>query len=115
MIADHFYSAALLLSLVAGGASLTLALAGALGRLRRPRRPALIAAVTAWIALALSLVIHLGWGHTPGTPSALALVPFLEEHRSFVMALILPGVALVFERLTRARGDDVVTAEELDS
>ena len=92
---DQVYSLTLLLSLACGGASI---LGAVVGRLRAERSiTAWVApfAVAAGIALLVSVTVHLGWGHRPGSPSALPALEFLRAHVSFVVAAVLPLAGLV--------------------
>lgn len=93
---DQLYSLTLLISFTCGGAALA---AGLLGRLQSQpvstsARLVVPAAVGAWIALLVSFSVHVWCGHTPGSLQALPPLEFLREHLSFVVAAIIPVVAL---------------------
>jgi hypothetical protein len=94
---DHLYEVALLSSLAFGSTAVVLALfaraqsAHAVAAARWSLRVAL----GAWVALLVSFSVHLGWGHTPGGPQALPPLDFVGEHRSFLVAVLIPGLALV--------------------
>jgi hypothetical protein len=89
---DELYSGSLLLSLLAGTVAFLAALVGRVRRDRNPRwsRLAAWSVRVAWVALAISLATHLGWGHTPGGPQALPMLEFFREHSSFLVAAALP-------------------------
>jgi hypothetical protein len=64
-------------------------------RLTRWRRRAGRGSVIAGLALAVSVGVHLTWGHRPGGPQALAPLDFLGEHGSFLIAAALPLLARI--------------------
>lgn len=101
--ADSVYSATLLVSLVAGGLGLAAAVALAAGIAKGAHRAVGAAAVAGWACLLVSLAVHLGWGHTPGTPRALPPVAFLREHVAFLVAALLPALALAVRARSRSR------------
>ena len=97
---DRLYEITLLFALLVGPIALALAL---LGRARSPHALGtapwtLRAAIAAWAVLLVSVTVHLRWGHTPGGPQALPPLAFVREHRSFIVAALIPGLALVARR-----------------
>ena len=104
MTADRLYEITLLLSFVLGAIALALALFGRGGGLVGTGRWVRNGAVAAWVALLVSVTVHLRWGHTPGGPQALPPVEFVREHGAFVAAALIPGLALVTRR--RASGSE---------
>lgn len=111
---DLTYSLTLLASLLLGGLALALATVGGLlarrgregagrwlARARRASRGALALA-------AVSLTVHLAFGHSPGSPEALSPGAFLAVHPAFLVALALGGGGWAVARLagrTVGRGD----------
>jgi len=102
---DTLYSLSLLVSLLTGALSGLIALSSLpaldsrlpeslrlAGALRRMVRPILF---VAFAALLTSVVVHLLWGHRPGTPEALPPRDFLMIHPSFGVAALLPTVSAV--------------------
>jgi hypothetical protein len=94
---DQLYAITLLISLACGVAALAIAL---LGRVQASRglgaaRWVAPAAVGAWIALLVSFNVHLAWGHAAGSPQALPPLEFLRNHPSFIVAAVLPSIALI--------------------
>ena len=105
---DLLYEVTLFVSLWLGLAALTLALRE---RFQAPRtagaaRWPLRLAAGAWIALAVSFTVHLAFGHTPGGPQALPLPRFIVNHRSFVVAALIPVLALIVRPGGRMRATD---------
>ena len=94
---DRIYEGTLLAALGSGVTAVVLALAGriqaahAIGSSRWSFR----AAMAGWAALLVSFTTHLWWGHTPGSPQALSALAFVQEHRGFVAAALIPGLALI--------------------
>jgi hypothetical protein len=111
---DTLHSLFLLLSLVAG------ALAVALSILMRwptgqrllhltlqgkwsPGHGLAVSILVALSALGVSVVVHLAWGHRPGSPAALPLLEFLRIHPAFIAVASLPLVALALYHLLQTR------------
>lgn len=108
---DVLYSWTLLLALAGGGASAAAGLAALLTRRRSPTAPAeglagggrgprltriaVRLAAFSFAALVISVTVHVGWGHRPGSPEALSPVEFLRIHPSFVVAGALAGGGLL--------------------
>jgi hypothetical protein len=94
---DQLYSVTLLMSLAGGVAALAGVLAGRVRAALAPASARLVvpAAAGAWLALFVSFTVHLRWGHPPGSPQALPGLEFLRGHPSFVIAAIIPGIALI--------------------
>ena len=94
---DLIYSLTLLVSLVSGSMAVLGAIALAvragqgLARIRYVRWAVCVAV----LAGLTSFLVHLWWGHTPGSPAALSLWQFVHAHVSFVAAAVLPGIAVV--------------------
>jgi len=108
---DSVYSVSLLISLVTGTIALVLSIGqwlacrfysqSAFFKWRGPGGCLVIITVgIAFVAFAISFFVHLGWGHQPGTPEALAFPDFLRVHPSFLVAVALPVMALVFIRIS---------------
>jgi hypothetical protein len=103
---DQLYATTLLISLAFGSVALALAL---LGRAQPARAVGCIRwssplALGAWVALCVSIAAHLGWEHTPGGPQAIPPLEFVVAHRSFVVAALIAGVALMARpRVERSR------------
>ena len=97
---DRLYEITLLLSLAFGAIALALVLLRRVGGPRAPgsARGMWLVAAGAWIALLVSVIVHLGWGHTPGGPQALSPLEFVGEHRAFIVAALLPALTLVARR-----------------
>jgi hypothetical protein len=97
---DLLYVSTLFLSLGLGAAALALALGGRV-RARHAASTAgwpLRLAAAAWVLLLVSFTVHLAAGHTPGGPQALPLLEFIAAHRSFVVAALIPVLALTIRR-----------------
>ena len=96
-LVDQLYGIMLLVSLACGLAALAVALLGRVqaGPAPRSSRWVAPAAVGAWIALLVSITVHFAWGHAPGSPQALPPLEFLRQHPSFIVAGLIPVVALI--------------------
>jgi len=101
---DALYSVALLVSLVLGAEAVAVAGLDRLGvAWVRPLRLYLLSAcLSAWVALAVSVGAHYGWGHAPGSPEAMSPFAFLSAHVAFVPAALLPAIALAVRAGHRA-------------
>lgn len=89
---DTTYSLLLAASLVSGGSALAGALWSRLQRLpQRLDRIIWLLAILALLFDVMSFVVHLAFGHTPGTETAMAALEFVREHPAFIVAL-LPGM-----------------------
>ena len=106
---DTVYSVSLLVSLLAGilstGLSAALRLPGLIGLLSaepgvraRLRRGLMACVFVAYVALACSLAVHFIWGHQPGSAEALRFTEFFRIHPSFLVAAVLPAVAVALAR-----------------
>ena len=61
----------------------------------------------AGIALLVSALVHLAFGHTPGSPRGLSTRDYAQDHGSFFVALMLPALALMLSaRGNRPPADD---------
>ena len=94
---DSVYDVTLLMSLAGGAAALAFAL---LARMQAGPAPDLAgwvlpAAFGAWFSFLMSVTVHLVWGHAPGSPQALSPVEFLREHPAFIVAALIPALAMV--------------------
>jgi hypothetical protein len=94
---DQLYGITLLMSLACGVAAVAVALMGRIQAVPVAASARLVvpAAVGAWIALLVSFTVHLAWGHAPGSPQALPPLEFLRDHLSFIVAAMIPSVALI--------------------
>jgi hypothetical protein len=101
---DSLYSFTLLLALVAAGGGLLLA-AAAFGMGPRAARLARWSAWTALAAGAVSLGVHLAFGHAPGSPEALGPVAFVSIHPAYLAVAGLAAAGLVLARLAVRRAD----------
>lgn len=107
---DTLYSVTLLISLAAGALAIAVAVLPHFPWVRRllplrmqgngnsHLRSALLILV-ALTSLVLSLVVHLVFGHRPGSPDALRLFEFFGVHPSFIVAGLLPAIAAALHRL----------------
>lgn len=98
MLADRIYSLTLALSMGAAAVAFVLALFPRPGAARGAR-----AAACAGLVLALaSTAVHVGFGHRPGTETALGAGAFVAEHpANFVMTAV--AAALLAWRPRRLR------------
>jgi hypothetical protein len=85
---ESLYSLTLLISFLLGGIALVASLLARMRPALGPRmvRVARLMSGAAWIAVLVSVAVHLWWGHAPGGPSALGPAGFLREHFSFIIA-----------------------------
>lgn len=94
MSADRFYSLMLLAAFLAVGLS-AVAVLGLLWR-RRSRRLGAVAWIAGLAALTfgcLSLIVHLAFGHRPGSADALGPVAFFEVHPAYVAVFAIGACA----------------------
>ena len=101
---DASQAAALLVSLVIGGAALFAAALRATGR--GPAKLAVLAHYGALIALVLGLfsaMLHSRFGHGADSPEPLGLGEFLGMHKAYLVVVLL--VFAVFVALRAARRD----------
>lgn len=104
----HFlYSHSLLISLIAGVASILLGISAMLGRNPGSRliRLSISAAVLAAISLVISIVAHRHWGHGPASAEPMDIVRFVGSHIGFLSAsaVIIVGLALALYARRRSR------------
>ena len=97
---DLLYEVTLFLSLGLGLGAFALAVRE---RVQGPRADGaagwpLRLAIGAWVAVLVSCTVHLAFGHSPGGPQALPLPRFIGNHRSFVVAALIPVLALLLPR-----------------
>jgi hypothetical protein len=95
-LVDGLYSFCLGVAIVAAAVALLLALTGRTSAARRA------ASVSLGFALAASL-IHVTFGHRPGTPAALTPLPFVREHPTLVVVGAISLVLLVWAKGRRPR------------
>jgi len=102
---DQIYSLTLLVTLIAGGLSTTLALYLRFrqGAYSRWRRAAVLAGITSWVMAGISIAVHVAYGHRPGTPDALCPVDFVSIHPAYLLALALGGAGVVLSALDARR------------
>lgn len=104
---DTSYSLLLAASLITGGASLAGALLLRFRDHMEPLSPMIWPlAVLSLLLDAGSLLVHLVFGHTPGTEMAMTPLQFLREHISFAVAVVPGPIAIWLNKLrTRDRAD----------
>lgn len=99
---DALYSVSLLLSFIAGGLAVILSVYERISHNRMRaiastdddqfqalKRSLAVLVFAASAALAVSVLVHLTWGHGPNTAEALALGEFVRVHPAFLVAAIL--------------------------
>ena len=107
---DQLYEITLLASFAFGATALAVAIRGRVQATHAfgSARWSLRSAIGAWVALLVSFTVHLAWGHTPGGPQALPPLDFIGEHRSFIVAAVIPGLAL----MARPRAEGTIRGDE---
>jgi hypothetical protein len=102
---DTIYPLSLLISLAAGAVAISFALLlrfpalrvllpARMRRLVNGQRGLALSVLLASAALLVSLLVHFTWGHRPGSPEALQLRDFFRIHPSFIVAGLLPALAV---------------------
>jgi hypothetical protein len=113
---DKLYSLSLLVSLGSGSAAFLIGLLALLtshlesrpvflatdAKIRRFAFPAIY---LAFVALLISVVVHVFSGHSPGSTESLGLPGFIRAHPSFLLAASLPLTAGILLRFTSENPD----------
>ena len=103
---DSIYSLSLLLSLIAGGtgAAMFILVAALPARAQKSSlNPALLAlgcGLAAVLFGATSLLVHLVFGHGPGTAEPMTIEQFFEHHKAYWLVLVLTVLAFSAWRFT---------------
>ena len=105
---DFLYSAALLISLIAGCTGLLLGLTVIVSARSRSvlSSAALFSVRLATICLAVSVLVHWFWGHGPASPEPMTLNSFVDAHPAFLVAGTAIGIGLMLTIYARRKLSD---------
>ena len=102
---DFLYSAALLISLIAGCTGLLLGLTIIVSARSRSAlsTAAMFSVRLATVCLAVSVLVHWFWGHSPASPEPMTLNPFVYAHPAFLVAGATIGIGLMLTMYARRK------------